>query len=135
MSDEIEEKERRESRRTYFSLKENISATIQTHAESPISLPVTLISISTGGLGFFCPREEMVDIMKEGDQLTITDIKTPEPLGPIASLGAKVKYILDYEANERIGIGCDFTKISDALRNKIQSFVEYRKGTKGIEDK
>jgi c-di-GMP-binding flagellar brake protein YcgR len=135
MSDEIEEKERRESHRTYFSLKDKISAIIQTHTESAISLPVTLISISAGGFGFFCPREKVLDIIKEGDRLTITDIKTPEPLGPIASLGAKVKYILDYEANERIGVGCDFTKISDALRNKIQNFVEYRKGAKGIEDK
>jgi hypothetical protein len=135
MSDETEEKERRESKRAFFTLKENISATIQTHVDSPVSLPVILISISTGGLGFFCPREKVLDIMKEGDQLTITDIKTPEPLGPIASLGVEIKYIMDYEANERMGFGCNFTKISDALRNKIQSFVEYRKGIKGVEDK
>ena len=135
MSDEIEEKERRESYRTFFSLKENISAIIQTHTGSLISLPVTLISISAGGFGFFCPREEVLDIIKEGDLLTSTDIKTPEPLGPIASLGVKVKYVLDYEAHDRIGVGCDFMKISDGLRNKIQNFVAYRKDAKGIEHK
>ncbi len=128
MSDEIEEKERRESNRMYFTLKENISATIQTHAQSQISLHVTLLSISSGGLSFFCPREKVLDIIKEGDQLTITDLKTPEPLGPIASFGVEVKYVQDYKDENCIGIGCNFNKISDALRNKIQNFVEYRLG-------
>jgi len=128
MSDEREEKERREANRIYFARKDNISATIQTHAESKISLPVSLISISAGGLGFFCPRDKVINIIKEGDQLTVTDIKTPQPLGPIASLGVEVKYILDYESEHRRGFGCNFNKISDALRNKIQNFVEYRLG-------
>jgi c-di-GMP-binding flagellar brake protein YcgR len=135
MSDEREEKERRESNRIYFSRRDNISATIQTHAESKISLPVSLISISSGGLGFFCPRDNVIDIIKEGDQLTVTDIKTPPPLGPIASLGVEVKYILDYKTENRRGFGCNFNKISDALRNKIQNFVEYRLGAADKENK
>lgn len=132
MSDEIEE--RRESKRIYFTQKENISATIQTHADSLVSLPVTLFSISAGGIGFFCPREKVLGIIKEGDQLTVTDIKTPQPVGPIASLGVEVKYVLDYEAEGRMGFGCNFNKVSDALRNKIQNFVESRLGDTNNEE-
>lgn len=132
MSDERED--RRESIRVYFTQKENIGATIQTHADSQVSLSVTLLSISSGGLSFYCPREKVFDIIKEGDQLTITDLKTPQPLGPIASFGVEVKYIQDYEGGELIGIGCNFNKISDALRNKIQNFVEFRMENTGKKD-
>ncbi len=133
MNTEIEEK--RESSRAYFTRKDNISATIQTHAESQLSLPVTLLSISAGGLSFFCTRHKVLTVIKEGDQLTVTDIQTPQPLGPIASLGVEVKYIQDYESNDRMGFGCNFTKISDALRNKIQNFIESRSGSKNSKDK
>jgi c-di-GMP-binding flagellar brake protein YcgR len=133
MSDETEEK--REYTRAYFTRKDSISATIQTHSESQVSLPVTILSISAGGLSFFCTREKVLTIIKEGDQLTVTDIQTPQPLGPIASLGVEVKYIQDYESNDRMGFGCNFTKISDALRNKIQSFIESRSGSKSSKDK
>lgn len=131
MSDEIEE--RRESTRVYFTHKENIGATIQTESGSPVSVTVCLLSIGAGGLSFFCPRENVLDIIKEGEQLTVTDIDTPAPLGPIASLGVKVKYIQDYKRDNRICIGCNFSKISDALRNKIQNFVEYRLSTKNMD--
>jgi hypothetical protein len=127
MSDERED--RRETNRVYFTHKENIVATIQTHAESQVSLPITLLSVSFGGLSFLCPREKVLNIIKVGDPLTITDLKTPQPLGPIASFGVEVKYIRNYEGGDRIGIGCNFTKISDGLRNKIKNFVEYRIGT------
>ena len=133
MSDEVEEK--RESSRVYFTRKDNISATIQTHAESLVSLPVTLLSISSGGLSFFCTRDNVLTIIKEGDQLTVTDIKTPQPLGPIAALGVEVKYIQDYESNDRVGFGCNFNRISDALRNKIQNFIKSRSGGTDSEDK
>ena len=133
MSAEIEEK--RESSRAYFTRKDNISATIQTHAESMVSLPVILLSISAGGLSFFCTRDQVLTIIKEGDQLTVTDIKTPQPLGPIASLGVEVKYIQDYESNDRVGFGCNFTRVSDALRNKIQNFIKSRSGGTDRENK
>ncbi|MCI0471114.1 MAG: hypothetical protein L0Y73_05595, partial [Candidatus Aminicenantes bacterium] len=116
MSDEIEE--RRESTRVYFTHKENIGSTIQTESEAPASFKVFLLSIGAGGLSFYCLRESVLDTIKEGEQLTVTDIDTPAPLGPIASLGVKVKYIQDYKRDNRICIGCNFSKISDALRNK-----------------
>ena len=127
--------ERRESKRTFFTLKNDISATIQTYAESPVSISVTIIGVSAGGFSFSCSREKVLDIIKEGDLLTVTDIKTPQPLGPIASLEVEVKYVLDYEAEKRMLFGCTFTKVSDALRNKIQSFVEFRQGSADAGDK
>ncbi len=126
--------EKRESKRAFFTLEDNIRVTIQTHVESPVSLTVTLLSISAGGLSFFGPSPKLANI-KKGDRLTVTDIKTPPPLGPIAAVEVEVKYIHNYEANLLILFGCVFTKASDALRNKIQNFVEYRLEILGLADK
>ncbi|MCK4766371.1 MAG: PilZ domain-containing protein [Candidatus Aminicenantes bacterium] len=127
MSDEREE--RRESSRIFFALKDNIGATIQTHAGSLISLPVSIISVSSGGFGFVCGKEKVQDIIKVGDRITITDIQTPPPLGPLATLEVEVKHVQEHESDNRIAFGSSFSKISDALRNKIQNFVEYRHST------
>lgn len=133
MSDEREE--RRESTRVFFTLKENIGATIQTHGESLVSLPVSIISVSSGGFGFVCDKEKVQDIIKVGDRITITDIQTPEPLGPLATLEVEVKHIQEHESDKRITFGSSFTKASDALRNKIQNFVEYRHSGENSEKK
>lgn len=128
MSREIEEK--REFKRAFFTVKEDIVATIQTLREPSTSFNVNILSISAGGLSFFGPRREVIDI-KEDDRLTVTDLKTPKPLGPIATAEVMVKYIKTFQGNDRIILGCVFTKMSDALRNKVQNFVESRLGLKG----
>ncbi len=120
------EKERREFKRAFFAAGENITATIQTHGESHLSLSVKLLSVSGGGLSFLFSNKNENGIIKKGDQLTVTDIQTPAPLGPIASLGVEVRYSINHKELDRVGFGCRFNKISDALRNKIQNFVEYR---------
>ena len=127
-------KERRKSKRAFFNPADKICATIRTRAEPPVSLPVTLISISPGGFGLYCPRDKVLDIIKEGDQLTLTDINMPQPLGPIASIAVEVKYILDYEGAGRVGLGCNFFEISETLRNKIRDFVEYHYETTAFDD-
>ena len=97
-------------------------------------ITVTLLSVSEGGLSFITARQKISGI-REGDQLIITEIKTPEPLGYIGEVEVEVRYILDLEINVRVAFGCEFTKIPGSDSAKISEYVEYRLREMGLEDK
>ncbi len=127
-------KEKRESKRAFFTLENNITAEIQTQKEPLKTIPVTLLSISTGGISFISARQKISGV-REGDRLIIRTIQTPEPLGYIDEVEAEVRYILDLEINIRVAFGCEFTKIPNSNEAKIKEYVEYRLREMGLEDK
>jgi len=132
MSKKVQEK--RESKRAFFTLENNIALKIETRREPLKVVPATLLSISAGGLSFITARQKISGI-KEGDSLLITGIQTPEPLGNIDKIEAEIRYILDLEINVRVALGCEFTKIAGIYINKIKEYVEYRLREMGLEDK
>lgn len=127
-------REKRENKRAFFTLEDNISAAIQIQQDPQKKIPVTLLSISVGGLSFVTARQKFPGVRK-GDRLIISEIQTPEPLGYIGEVEAEVRYILDLEINIRVAFGCEFTKISDSNVAKIKEYVEYRLRKMGLEDK
>lgn len=126
--------EKRESKRAFFTLENNIAVTIETKREPVKVVPATLLSISAGGISFITARQKISGI-REGDSLIITGIQTPEPLGHIDRVEAEIRYILDLEINIRVALGCEFTKISNTYVTKIKDYVEYRLREMGLEDK
>ena len=127
-------KDKRESKRAFFTLENNIAATLATKKEPVKVAPVTLLSISAGGISFITARQKIPGV-KEGDSLIITGIQTPEPLGHIDWVEAEIRYILDLEINIRNALVCEFTNISNIYVNKIKDYVEYRLREMGLEDK
>jgi c-di-GMP-binding flagellar brake protein YcgR len=125
-------KERRGSKRAFFTLEEGISAevTICGHEEGE-TLRVTLLSISIGGLSFLGARHQLPGI-SVGDRLKITDIQTPPPLDPIDETEGEIKYIIDYDQHSRIAIGVEFTDILQLHRKKIFEYVNGRLSRLGI---
>lgn len=132
MSKKVQEK--RESKRAFFTLENNIALTVETKKEPVKIVPATLLSISTGGIGFITARQKISGI-EEGDSLIITGIQTPEPLGHIDKVEVEIRYILDLEVNIRVAVGCEFTKISNTYVTKIMEYVEFRLREMGLEDK
>lgn len=122
-NDELSEK--RSASRVFFSLEEGIEATIDSHGDVPNSIPVTLLSLSCGGMSFMVNRYRVPEI-KEGDALTLTAIRMPSPLGTIDFLEGKVKYILDFEHNLHLSLGCAFTGVPDELVSRMDEYVHYR---------
>jgi len=115
--------ERRESPRAFFTFEDNISAFIAKSDSSSKTFPVTLLSISAGGLSFICHRKKTPKL-KIGQRVEITDIHTPPPLDPIKMIQGSVRYLMDCEGDIRLIVGCEFVDVSPHFREKIQEFVK-----------
>ena len=64
--------------------------------------------------------------IKEGDHLTLSGIKTPLPLGPIDRIESEVKYILDFEHNARLSLGCEFIGAPNELVSRLDDYTRFR---------
>jgi hypothetical protein len=126
-------KERRLTKRVFFTLEDEVTATIENPDDPNSTLSVALISLSEGGLSFVGIRHHIPKI-KKGNKLIITSITTPEEKWGIDKIEVKVKYIIDLETYIRIAIGCEFTQILDADKTRIQDFVQDKLEKSGLKD-
>jgi hypothetical protein len=120
-----EKVEKRKSSRVFFNMEEEITATISSIQETDQSIPVTILSIGTGGLSFMVNRYKLPKV-KERDRLALSSINTPSPLGPIEHIEAVVKYILDFQHSVRLSLGCEFLQNPEPLIKKIEKYVQLR---------
>lgn len=120
--------EKRERARIFFTLEEGVTATISSassHGTDAQSIPITILSLSSGGLSFLGNRYKLPGIT-EGEQLMLTSVNFPQPLGTIENLRIVVIYILDFHHNVRLSFGCEFKEIPGSLAEKIEEFVQFR---------
>jgi c-di-GMP-binding flagellar brake protein YcgR len=117
--------EKRERARVFFTLEEDITAVVSSHGTNVQSIPVTILSLSAGGVSFLGNRYKFTGI-SEGDKLTLSKFNFPQPLGTIENLKVDVIYILDFQHNVRLSFGCEFIDIPGSLSEKIEKFVQYR---------
>ncbi len=118
------EVERREGKRAFFTLERGVPAmiTFSINGSGGKTVPVTLLSISSGGISFLGIRYK-IPKLKPGDRLTVSDIQGPHPLGTINWAEIEVKYIVDYDKHVRMAFGCAFTDIPEECYQKILLFV------------
>jgi len=117
--------EKRQSKRAFFKLKEGIAAKVANFGNVEEFVPVTLLSISSGGISFTGNKYKLRGI-KEDDRLTLREIHTPQPLGLIDRAEVVVKYVMDDEYSIRLIIGCKITEMSKTSSKKIPTFVKDR---------
>jgi len=121
--------EKRNSRRAFFTLDDNISTNVFSSSNGgsndgkPFS--VTLLSISVGGLSVTARRQKFSSV-KPGDRLIFTDIQTPQPLGTIEKVEAVVKYVVADDHSIRMALGCEFDTIPELYKEKIDFFINER---------
>ncbi len=119
---------RREHQRAFFTLEEAISAAVvssNSHGPSGPPVPVTLLSISPGGLSFLGVRYKFPSL-KKGDRMVLSEVTLPEPIGKIEKAGIEVKYLLDLENEVRFTAGCEFTALDPDNQQKISDYVRER---------
>jgi hypothetical protein len=117
--------EKRKNARVFFTLEEDVNAVVSAHGDTTQAIPVTLLSIAPGGFSFMGNRYKLPE-MNEGDRLILSDVETPGPLGPIERLEGVVKYILDFQHNVRLSIGCEFLRNPELPVQKIEEYIQYR---------
>jgi len=121
----IEVQERRESKRVFFDLEDNISVTLSPAMSSIKAIPGILLSLSVGGLSVAADKNQKKNI-REGDTLVLANLQLPDNDQAIARLEVEVKYIIFYKKSERITIGCVFKKPSGVVTKQIQEFIDKR---------
>ena len=121
----IEVQERRESKRVFFDLEDNIGVTLSPAMSSIKAIPGILLSLSIGGLSVAADKNQKKNI-REGDTLVLANLQLPDNDPAIARLEVEVKYIIFYKKSDRITIGCVFKRPSGVVTKQIQEFIDKR---------
>ena len=116
--------DRRQFRRIYFSKADNITSDIFLSTDPVHPIPVYVLTLSEKGLSLFVQRDLTKNI-NIGDTVTLKSINTPEPLGLIDEVEAKIIYILSDNGIDHVSVGCKFLEISETDINKIRKFIEH----------
>ena len=122
---DLEGQERRESKRVFFNLEDNIGVTLSPAMSSIKAIPGTLLSLSAGGLSIAADKNQRKNI-REGDTLVVANLKLPDTFDAIARIDVEVKYIIFYKKSDRITIGCVFKKPSGLVTQQIEKFINER---------
>ena len=117
--------ERRESKRVFFDLEDNIGITLSPAMSSIKAIPGTLLSLSSGGLSIAAAKNQRKNI-REGDILVIANLLLPDTHEPIARIEVEVKYIIFYKKSDRITIGCVFKRPSGLVTQQIEGYINKR---------
>ena len=122
---DLEGQERRESKRVFFDLEDNIGVTLSPAMSSIKAIPGTLLSLSAGGLSIAADKNQRKNI-REGDTLVVANLKLPDTFDAIARIDVEVKYIIFYKKSDRITIGCVFKRPSGLVTQQIEKFINER---------
>lgn len=82
----------------------------------------TVMNFSEGGLGFSMLRKGFWTL-RSMDNLVILSVVGLPPFDEMAGISLEVKWVLDNSELAHIGFGCQFQNISDALRDKLRSYI------------
>ena len=121
----LEGKERRESKRVFFDLEDNIDVTLSPAMSSIKEIPGTLLSLSSGGLSIAAAKNQRKNI-REGDILVVTNLRLPDTYETIARIEVEVRYIIFYKKSDRITIGCVFKRASGLVTQQIEEYINKR---------
>jgi c-di-GMP-binding flagellar brake protein YcgR len=122
---DVEGQERRESKRVFFALEDNIGITLSPAMSSIKAIPGTLLSISTGGISIAAAKNQRKNI-REGDILVVTNLQLSDTYETIARIEVEVKYIIFYKKFDRITIGCVYKRISGLVNEQIERYINKR---------
>ncbi|MFC2145784.1 PilZ domain-containing protein [Acidobacteriota bacterium] len=121
----LEGKERRESKRVFFDLEDNIGVTLSPAMSSIKAIPGTILSLSAGGLSIAAAKNQRKNI-REGDILVVANLQLPDTHETITRIEVEVKYIIFYKKSDRITIGCVFKRASGLVTQQIEEFINKR---------
>jgi c-di-GMP-binding flagellar brake protein YcgR len=122
---DLEGQERRESKRVFFDLEDNIDVAISPAMSAIKAIPGTLLSLSSGGLSIAAAKNQRKNL-REGDTLVIANLQLPDTTEAIARIEVEVKYIIFYKKSDRITIGCVFKRVSGLVTQQIEEYINKR---------
>jgi c-di-GMP-binding flagellar brake protein YcgR len=122
MKKQFDGPEKRRFKRAVFSIEDGIIGVFSSNDFTNDSIAASIMNISAGGLQFILPRGAYPEI-GTGDRLILREIKGTTDLKFISNVELEVKWIMDHQIFEHVGIGCEFLNTPDAIRDQIDQFV------------
>ena len=122
---DVETQERRESKRVFFSLEDDIRVNLNLPMSSIKAIPGILLSLSTGGLSIAASKSKRKNI-REGDAILVSNLQLPDTYEEITGIEVEVKHIIYYKKFDRFTIGCEINKIPSQARDQIERFIDQR---------
>ncbi len=115
--------EKRRFKRAVFSIEDGIIGVFSSDDFTNDSMAASIMNLSAGGLQFILPRDTSPEI-GAGDRLILREIKGTTGLRFVSNLELEVKWVLDLQIFDHVGIGCEFLNVSDAIMDQIDQFVD-----------
>ncbi len=126
MEKQFDGPEKRKFKRAVFSMKDGITGIFSSPDFTDDSITAIIIDLSVGGLQFILPRNTAHDISTRGC-LILAKIQGMTDLKFVNKVELKVKWIMDLEYFEHIGVGCEILNAPDVIRDQIDQFVDFEK--------
>jgi hypothetical protein len=120
---DIKGKERRRFTRCYFSNADNIKAILNISNENP-EIVTKVLDLSEGGISIAFKKEDHIII--KGNTLILKEFSGLPELNPFFNITTEIKWVLNSIQVDFIGIGCEFTGITDEARIRIRNFINTR---------
>jgi c-di-GMP-binding flagellar brake protein YcgR len=117
--------DRRESKRVFFTLEENIGVVLFPPDNPKKPFEVNLLSLSTGGISFAANKKQRKNI-QEGDRLMISRIGLPAFKDAETGIEIEILYIMQYKDYDVSSVGCKFLGLTGLDKEKIEKYVEQR---------
>jgi hypothetical protein len=113
-------KERRRYTRCYFSNADNVKAILNISSENP-EVVTKVLDLSEGGMSIAFKKKDHIII--KGNTLILKEFSGLPELNPFSNITAEIKWVLNSEQVDYIGIGCEFKGITDETRIRIRNFT------------
>ncbi len=123
MKQQFDGPEKRRFQRAVFSIGDGIIGVFSSNGFKNDSIAASITNLSAGGLQFILPRDTSPEI-GTGDRLILRKIKGTTDLEFISNLELEVKWVMDLQVFDHVGIGCEFLNVSDAIMDQIDRFVD-----------
>jgi c-di-GMP-binding flagellar brake protein YcgR len=103
--------EKRAFDRLVFSPEQKVKVTLKPENGENTTVIARVLNISQGGLGFAIAKNQNTTLTEEA-ALILQTITGDEQLHCLKGQTVKVKWILNSEIFEHIGVGCEFVELS-----------------------
>lgn len=115
--------EKRKSERFFFSIQNQVPATVASPDSPAQSIPVFISGLSKGGFSFLAMRDQAKGL-KTGDRIILRKLDDANLSEIIGNMEVSIRHIIDYKIFLRLAFGCQFNNITEAQENRIQGYIK-----------
>ena len=114
--------EKRVSERFVFSRKQENRVVLEA-GEGKGTVEARILNVSRGGLGLAAERSELFELDSKS-KIRLRDIDAETGLHCLQGQEVRIKWVLDYEPLQNLGIGCEFVDLSGDCLQEIDALFD-----------